>query len=124
MARHKLLTPIVVMALMFGLTAPALAQSPWRRIAEQVPAGSIVKVRLASGQSFTAVVVQPQEDSVLLQPRTRRPVPVQAVRYDAITSMERVEGRGIGVGKAVAIGAAIGGAAFLGLLLAVVSAWD
>ena len=124
MALHKLLTPIVVLALMFGLTAPILAQSPWRTIAEQVPAGSIVKVRLASGPSFTAVVVRPQEDSVLLQPRTRQPVPVQAVRYDAIASMERVEGRGIGVGKAVAIGAAIGGAAFLGLLLAVVSAWD
>ena len=124
MRLRKLLAQVVVIALTLGLASPGFAQSPWRTIAEQVPAGSVVKVRLTSGQSFSAVLVRPEEDSVLLQPRTRQPVPLQTVRYDAIVSMERVEGRGIGVGKAVAIGAAVGGAAFLGLLMAVVSAWD
>ena len=120
----KIVRSIVVVGLLFGLAVPGFAQSPWRTIAEQVPAGTIVKVRLTSGQSFSAVLVRPEENAVLLQPRTRQPVPVQTVQYDAILSMERVGDRGIGVGKAVAIGAAVGGAAFLGLLIAVVSAWD
>ena len=124
MTSRNFLAPVVAVALMLGLASPGFAQSPWRTIAEQVPAGSVVKVRLASGQTFSAVLVRPEENSVLLQPRTRQPVPVQTVRYDAIVSMERVDGRGVGVGKAVAIGAAVGGAAFLGLLMAVVSAWD
>ena len=123
MTSRKISTAVVIAALILS-TSTGFAQSPWRTIAQQVPAGSVVKVRLASGQSFSAVLVRPDEDSVLLQPRTRQPVPVQSVRYDAILSMERVGGHGVGVGKAVAIGAAVGGAAFLGLLMAVVSAWD
>lgn len=61
---------------------------------------------------------------LLLLPRTRVPVPVQPVAYDQIASLERDDARGVGAGKAVALGVASGVAAFLGTLLIVIAAID
>jgi hypothetical protein len=58
---------------------------------------------------------------VLLQPKTRVPVPVQAVPYDGIDRLERTR-HGGSAAKAAAIGVASGVGAFfvtLGVLLAV-----
>jgi hypothetical protein len=74
-------------------------------------------VRLQEGKRFRAVLVGVREDAVLLQPRTRVPVPVQAVPYDAIAAMERREGGGIGAGKAAAIGVATGVGSFFAMML-------
>ena len=49
---------------------------------------------------------------------------MQRVPYDAIVSLERDDARGIGAGKAVAIGVAAGVGAFLGTLLLVIAAID
>jgi len=46
------------------------------------------------------------------------------VPYDAIVSLERDEARGIGTGKAVAIGVAAGVGTFLGILLLIVASLD
>jgi hypothetical protein len=94
----------------------------WRAVAERIDPGSRIKVRTRDGQRITATLVRADSDAVRLQPRTRVPVPVQRVAYEEIVSMERDEGRGIGAGKAVAIGLASGVAAFLGTLLIVVAA--
>ena len=107
------------------IASAASAQSPWRRLAEQVPPGTPVKVRLVDGRRFSAVIVQARADDLLLQPRTRQPVPVQPVRYVDIASIERTEGNGgLNAAKAVAIGAGVGGGVFLGLLMALLSSLD
>jgi hypothetical protein len=104
--------------------APVVTASVWRGFSERLPAAAQVRIRLESGQRFTATLVEVQADGLLVQPKTRLPVPVQRVAYDDIASMEQVE-RGSGsVGKAVAIGIASGAGAFLTLLLIALSSWD
>jgi hypothetical protein len=108
---------------------PALAQvantaEVWRAFAEKVDVGSPLKVRLNDGRTFTATLVQAQPGALLLQPKTRVPVPVQPVPYDAILSIERARG-GIGAGKAAAIGVVAGvGAFFATLLIFIAIAYD
>ncbi len=105
---------------------PAVAQLPdagavWRTFAAKVEVGSSVKVRLQDGRAFTATLVEARTDALLLQPRTRVPVPVQPVPYDSIVSIERVRG-GIGPGKAAAIGIMTGVGAFFATLVIFVAA--
>jgi hypothetical protein len=108
---------------------PAVAQVPdaaavWRTFAAKVEVGSSVKVRLQDGRAFTATLVEARTDALLLQPRTRVPVPVQPVPYDSIVSIERVRGGGIGAGKAAAIGILTGVGAFFATLVIFVAAID
>ena len=113
---------IVTLALVIAMLAPSplLAQvlgDVWRSFAGRVEVGTELNVRLHNGQRFRAVLVGVRDDAVLLQPKTRIPVPVQAVSYDAIASLERRQEGGIGAGKAAAIGVGAGVGTFFGLLL-------
>ena len=107
-------------------THGAFAQAPpqgdiWRVFAQRIEAGARVKVRLHDGQRLTATLIRADPEELLLQPRTRIPVPVQRVAYDQVALLERDEARGIGAGKAVALGIASGVGAFLGTLLIVIA---
>lgn len=122
---------ILIVLITAALAVPALAQQPvdadpaWRRVAAAVTPGSLVKVRLDDGRRFTAVMVEARQDTVVLEPKMRRPVPVQAVPYAAIASLERVERNGgVAAGKAAAIGAATGAGVFLGLLMMLLASLD
>jgi hypothetical protein len=99
----------------------AFAQAPpqgdiWRAFAQKIDVGTRVKVRLHDGQRVTATLIRADAEELLLQPRTRIPVPVQRIAYDQVALIERDEARGMGAGKAVAIGVASGVGAFLGTL--------
>jgi hypothetical protein len=72
-------------------------------------------VRLNDGRRFRATLVATRSDAMLVQPKTRVPVPIQAVPYEQIVRIERTK-PGIGTGKAVAIGVATGVGAFFGIL--------
>ena len=91
----------------------------WRSFAEKMEVGSTLKVRLRGGQTFKATLVQAATDALMLQPKTRTPVPVQPVAYDAIVSLERERAHaGVSAGKAAAIGVGMGvGAFFLTMVL-------
>lgn len=118
---------VTMMIAALGLPGGVAAQVPadvWRTFAEKVDVGSEVRVRLTDGQRFRAVMVAAGQDALMLQPKTRVPVPVQAVPYTAIASLERSERGGVGAGKAAAIGIATGVGAFfatMAIILAVVS---
>jgi hypothetical protein len=58
---------------------------------------------------------------VLLQPKTRVPVPIQPVPYGEIVRLEKTR-QGIGAGKAVAIGVATGVGAFFVTLAVMLAA--
>jgi hypothetical protein len=124
-----MLTRLMTMILLLALVTPAVAQTVpdadvWRTFAARLDVGSRIKLRLRDGQRVSATLIQAGPDDLLVQPRTRRAVPVQRVPYDAIVSLERDEARGIGTGKAVAIGVAAGVGAFFGILLLIVAALD
>lgn len=119
----------MTLILVATLVCPAAAQTPahveaWRAMAQRIELGTRITLRLHDGQRVNATLINVTPDEIVVQPRTRVPVGIQHVPYSAILSFERDEGRGIGAGKAVALGVAAGAGAFLGLLLIALSAWD
>jgi hypothetical protein len=115
--------------LIITIATPSFAQTQaqgdiWRAFAQKVDVGTRVKLRLDDGQRVVATLIEANADGLLVQPRTRVPVPVQRIAYEDIASLERDEGRGIGAGKAIAIGVASGVGAFLGTLLILIATID
>jgi S1-C subfamily serine protease len=121
---------IITMILIGAIGAhPSFAQAPpqgdlWRAFAQNIEVGSRVKVRLHDGRRVTATLIRADAGELLVQPRTRVPVPVQAIPYDEVASLERDNSRGIGAAKAVALGVATGVGAFLGTLLIMIATID
>lgn len=103
---------------------PEANADAWRTFASKLDVGSRVRVQLAGGQRFSAILIEASVGELLLQPRTRVPVPIQHVTYDRIVSLERDREGGIGPGKALAIGVAGGVAAFFGAVLIAIAAFD
>ena len=95
---------------------PASLAAGWRDVATRAGAGADVKVRLTDGTSFRALLVRVDPESLVLQPKTRKPVPAQAVSYGAIASLEPQKKGGTSAGKAAAIGVGTGVAAFWGMM--------
>lgn len=117
---------ILVIVVLLVLAAPIgvdaqVQPDVWRTFASRIDVGVQLNVRLRNGQRFRATLIDAREDVLLLQPKTRVPVPVQPVAYDAILSLEQVKG-GVGAGKAVAIGVATGVGAFFGTMLMILAA--
>jgi hypothetical protein len=104
----------------------AVAQTPseiWRSFAEKMEVGTELTVRLNDGRRFRATFVGTQDTAMLVQPRTRIPVPIQAVPYNEVTRIERTR-PGVTAGKAIAIGVATGVGAFFGILALMLAAVD
>lgn len=117
---------LVTVALLVGLVMPAgvgaqAQPDVWKSFASRIDVGVQLNVRLRNGQKFRATLIDAREDALLLQPKTRVPVPVQPVAYDAIVSLEQVKG-GMGAGKAAAIGVATGVGGFFLMMLIILAA--
>ena len=93
----------------------------WRAFAERLDVGVAIKVRLATGRTFKATLVEARPDVLLVQRKTRLPVPIEPIAYDAIVSIEREKSGGISAGRAAAIGVATGAGAFLAILMILVA---
>ena len=118
-----------MLLLIITMATPSFAQTQtqgdlWRAFAQKIDVGTRVKLRLDDGQRVVATLIEANADGLLVQPRTRVPVPVQRIAYERIVSLERDKERGIGAGKAVAIGVASGVGAFLGTLLILIATID
>lgn len=116
-----------LVALLIAQPRVASAQVPgpevWRHFAERLEAGTRISVRMHDGRRVRATLVQVGPDALLIQPRTRLPVPVQPVPYAAIASIER-EQPGMSAARAAAIGIGSGTAAFFGILLILLASLD
>jgi hypothetical protein len=118
------MTTVVLVVVMAAQAV--MAQTPadiWRSFAERVDVGTELNVRLNDGRRLRATLVAVRSDAMLLQPKTRVPVPIQAVPYEEISRLERTKASA-GVGKAVAIGVATGLGAFFGMLALLFAAGD
>ena len=120
---------IVLVLLLAALALPhdMAAQAPdavWKNFAEKVDPGTELKVRLRSGQRFTAVLLGVRDDGLLLQPKVRVPVPVQTVAYGDIVTLQRPRKGGMGAAKAAAIGVGSGVAAFFVILGLMIAAYE
>jgi len=103
-----------------GGTAPDV----WRQYAQQLPAGSVVRIRTASGERLTGTLLAVGNESVTVSPRTRVPEPTREIRFDTIVQMDLTTQQGASLAKAAAVGAGVGAGVFFGLLLALAAAWD
>ena len=118
---------LLVLTLPFTAAAAQPASSPaevWRDFARRLEPGASILVRTASGQRVKAALLQVTDDAITIQPKTRRSVPPQRVAFADIQSLEVQRNGGLGVGKAVALGAAVGAGAFFALLALAVAAFD
>ena len=116
-----------LLALILALPVHAAAQvrdDVWREFIGKIDVGTELDVHLQNGQHFRAILIGARDDAVLVQPKTRITVPVQAISYDAIARMERHRGNGMNAGKAALIGVASGAAAFLAIVAIVFAAVD
>jgi uncharacterized protein (DUF2062 family) len=119
-ASHFIITALLVVLVAVQSVAAQTTADVWRSFAERVDVGTELNVRLNDGRRMRATLVGVRADAVLLQPKTRIPVSIQAVPYDTIVGMERKAGHS--AGKAVAIGVATGVGAFFGIMLLIVAA--
>jgi hypothetical protein len=117
---HFIITALLIVLVAVHSVAAQTTADVWRSFAERVDVGTELNVRLNDGRRMRATLVGVRADAVLLQPKTRIPVSIQAVPYDTILGMERKAGHS--AGKAVAIGVATGVGAFFGIMLLIVAA--
>ena len=113
-------TVLVVLMAVQGVTAQT-TPDVWKTFVERVDVGTELNVRLSDGRRIRATLIGVRDDAVLLQQKTRIPVSIQAVPYDAIVGMEPRKA-GHSAGKAVAIGVAAGVGVFFGVMLLLVAA--
>jgi hypothetical protein len=85
--------------------------------------GADIDVRLRDGERFRATLVAATDDRVLVQPRTRIPVPVQPIPYDAIARLAPHRGNHRSA-LAATIGAAAGAGGVLVILSLLIAAAD
>jgi hypothetical protein len=91
---------------------PALMASYIR----QLPVGSRVRVSLAGGRVIHATLIKSDGDPIVVQKRTRIAEPPLEISIKDVQALE-LEAKNGGAGRAIAMGAAAGAGAALGVLL-------
>ena len=110
---------LLLVAMVCSTTIAARPQLPpdtWRRVAEKMPIGSVVKLRTISRERLTAVLFAVDDSGITVRPKTRIPEPARRIAYEKIDDLHVDNSRSV-IGKAAAIGAAIGGGFFAMLFL-------
>lgn len=93
-----------------------------RSYVERLPAGSRIKVRLKSGESFKAILMGTADDDVIVKPRTRRPKPERRV---AFAEVEFIEPEAAGsTSKVVGISIAVAAGTVAGLLFLITALYS
>ena len=95
----------------------------WRGIAQGIPAGSAVRIRVARGERIHAVLMAVNEEGIVIKPKGRLPEPARMVAFRDIDILEVDQHRGLSAGKAAAIGIGAGAAGGLAFLLVMLAAF-
>jgi hypothetical protein len=83
----------------------------------RLPIGATVEVRLRDGEKFKAILMAVQDETIVVKPRKRVPVPERVIPIADLESVELERKGGVSAGKAIAIGVGTGVAAFFGIML-------
>lgn len=99
-------------------TAPAAdTREAIADFARTLPAGSRVSVTLDSGQRIRGTLMKATAREIVVQPRTRVPEPPLEIPLDQVRAVEPEQPNSGGIGRAIAIGAAVGAGATLAVLM-------
>ena len=105
----------IAFVLVAVLSGQAVAQgqpAQWHSFAEKLPPASFVIVRMAGGSTVKGQLVQVMPDTIVVLPRTRRPVPVRTLALADVQSIE-VREEGTSPGAKVLTGVGIAGSVLL-----------
>ena len=91
-----------------------------REFVKSLPPGTDLRVVTSRGEKIRGTLMAVDDRAVTLKPRVRVPEPMRRVPITEIVDADVV--RGMGAGKAAAIGVASGGGAFFGILVALIAA--
>jgi hypothetical protein len=116
---------LIIAATAMALPAPAFAApggapantNGSRAYVDRIPIGSTVTIRTSTGERITAVLYVVDDTGITFKPKTRIAEPARRLTYDRIAEVTPREDR-VNIFKYIAIGAAIGGAFFIGVLAA------
>ena len=123
--RTRRLATIALLMMILG--APAGAQEPrdWQQLAATLRPGSRLELHLKDGSHVDGTLVARDAELVVINPRTRIPVPPWRVAFSEIQSIDVKRRDGLSPGAKVLVGFGAGAAAvFVGLLIAVASISD
>ncbi len=123
------LRSLMALALAMCLTTPAFAQTgydghAWRELAQKLEGGVAVDMRLRDGHHFKATFIGAQDATIVVQRKTRVPVPVEEIPYDAIASLSRVQPGSMSAGKVAGIALGSAGAVIGALWLIALASFD
>ena len=121
--------PIIIGLVLSMAGGPVLAQTTsdalaWRTLAEKLDGGTTLDVRLRDGRHFKATFIAAHADTIAVQRRTRVPVAIEQVPYDAIASMSRAEHASLSAGKIAGIAIGSAGAAVATMFLILLATLD
>lgn len=127
--------PYIALVLALGLLLPSCATAPGPRLqvgaqaadparsrelladfAKSLPPGSRVRVSIAGSRTVRGTLLKTTDTVIVIQPRGRVPEPLVEVPFSGLLSLEQ-EQPGGGTVRAVAIGAAVGAGAALGVIM-------
>ena len=116
---------MLAIVLVLALTTSAVgAQQPlneaqsWRALAASLEPAAMVTVRLKDGKRMVGTILEHSDESLVLKPKTRVPVPARAIAFSEIDSIERKHS-GWSPGAKVLLGVGVGfGVLMLGTLIA------
>ena len=100
-----------------GVSAQQDEASAWRQVAEAIPPGSKVKVQTLESKRISGTLMRVDGTSVMVKRNTRRPEPAVTIEFADVAKIERDNGGGVNIGKAIAIGVATGAGVILSLFL-------
>lgn len=104
---------------------PALAPvDVWRRFAERLPVGTVLRIRTTRGPRLTATLLSVDPSGMMVSPKSRVPEPPRVVTFDEIVQIEIAANDSGNLVKAAAVGAGVGGGVFIGLLMLLAAGWD
>jgi hypothetical protein len=106
-----------------GARQDAMSPDLWRQYSARLPIGSTVRLRTTGGERLTAILLVVDDTGITVKPKTRVPEPARHVPFDRLGELELARG-GSNLAKAAAIGGAVGGGVFLGLLMLLFASVD
>ena len=120
MRKLRLLASLAVCLSM--VSVPAFAQTAadaiaWYALAQKLDGGVTLDVRLRDRRHFKAILIDARPDAIVLQRKTRIPVALEAIPYESIAAMSRVDKSSLSRGKVAGIALGSAGAAVGALLL-------
>jgi len=115
---------LILLAPRSAVAQTELDGAAWRMLADKLEGGAPVDIRLRSGRHFKATFIGAREQTMIVQRKTRIPVAVEEIPYEAIASMARVQPSSLSGGKIAAIALGSAGAALGALYIIALAAFD